>query len=139
MATAIDPALRARLLEAARAFNSGRYFESHEELEEALDDVPDDLWDLFVGLIQIAVGYHKVTQRLWRGAAGMLQRGIEKVAPFPESAGGVLLEPLRRRVRDDIDALRGSRFDAAAFAAKPPRLQLEARRTRAAKGGRASR
>jgi predicted metal-dependent hydrolase len=76
MTTAIDPALRASLLDAARAFNNGRYFEAHEELGDALDDVPDDFWDLSVGLIQIAVGYHKVTQQLWCGAAGMLQQGI---------------------------------------------------------------
>jgi cytochrome c-type biogenesis protein CcmH/NrfG len=34
----IDP--RAALLAAAREFNSGRYFEAHEALEEALDDLP---------------------------------------------------------------------------------------------------
>jgi len=51
-------ALRAAVIAAARAFNSGRYFEAHEISEEALEEVPDDRWDLFVGLIQIAVGYH---------------------------------------------------------------------------------
>ena len=68
-----DPTIRNALLTGAREFNSGRYFEAHEMLEESLDDLPDAIWDLFVGLIQIAVGYHKITQNLPSGAAGMLQ------------------------------------------------------------------
>ena len=120
----LSPSLFDTLVTAARAFNSAQYFETHEILEDALDDVPDELWDLFVGLIQIAVGYHKVTQQLWTGAAGMLARGLDKVAPFPPHAGGINLEPLRARAGADRDALRNGTFDAAAFALHPPRLQL---------------
>ena len=120
-----DPPAHFRaLVAAARAFNNGQYFEAHEMLEEALDDVPDPLWELFIGLIQIAVGYHKVTQQLWTGAAGMLTRGLDKVAPFPPHAGGINLEPLRARAGADRDALRNGTFDAAAFSLHPPRLQL---------------
>jgi predicted metal-dependent hydrolase len=120
--------LATALIEAARAFNSGQYFETHEILEDALDHVPDELWDLVVGLIQIAVGYHKVTQQLQTGAAGMLDRGLEKVDPFPPDAGGVNLELLRSRARTDCDALHAGRFDENAFRQHPPRLQLARRR-----------
>jgi hypothetical protein len=113
----------ALLVEAARAFNAGQYFEAHEILEDGLDDVPAELWELFIGLIQIAVGYHKVTQQLWSGAARMLQIGLDKAAVYPSVAAGVNLEPLRQRVRADIENLRGGRFDAAAFTRRPPRLQ----------------
>ena len=115
--------LSRRIIDAARAFNAGQYFEAHEILEETLDDVPDELWDLFVGLIQIAVGYHKVTQELWSGAAHMLQIGVEKVTKYSASAGGVNLEPLRERVRDDVANLNAGRFDREAFVRQPPRLQ----------------
>lgn len=114
------------LVAAARAFNNGQYFEAHEVLEDALDDVPDQQWELFIGLIQIAVGYHKTTQQLWTGAAAMLERGLAKVAPFPDEAGGVHLERLRARARADAGALRAGAFDAATFAREPPRLQLVA-------------
>lgn len=117
------PTLRPLLIRAARAFNAGQYFEAHEILEDGLDNVPNDLWDLFIGLIQIAVGYHKVTRWLWSGAARMLQLGLEKVSTYPAAAGGVNLEPLRRRVQADIDALRSRSFDAEAFARQPPRIQ----------------
>ncbi|HXQ23975.1 MAG TPA: DUF309 domain-containing protein [Candidatus Acidoferrales bacterium] len=120
--TAAD-AVRSVVLRAAREFNAGRYFEAHEVLEDGLEEVPEPLWDLFVGLVQIAVGYHKATQRLWTGAARMLEMGLEKTQAFPADAAGVNLEALRRRVRADVEALRGHRFDATAFARRPPRLQ----------------
>jgi hypothetical protein len=116
-------ALRAAVLAAAREFNRGRYFEAHEVLEEALEDVPDDRWDLFLGLIQIAVGYHKLSQGMHGGAARMLQMGMEKL-PAPETPGAYVdLALLRRRVRSDLDLLRTRRFDADAFARDPPRLR----------------
>ena len=111
------------IVAAARAFNAGHYFEAHEILEEGLDAVPDELWNLFIGLIQIAVGYHKATQQLWTGAVRMLQIGLEKVMAYPACAGGVNLEPLRARVRADIDRFSTPNFDREAFTGQPPRLQ----------------
>ncbi len=111
------------LIDAAREFNAGHYFEAHEVLEEALDEVPEHMWELFIGLIQIAVGYHKATQQLWSGARRMLQRGLEKVEPFPPEAAGINLEALRQRVRIDIERLHGGGFGAAAWRRYPPRLQ----------------
>lgn len=41
------------LLRSIKDFNSGRYFEAHEHLEEALDEVEEDpRWELFVGLME---------------------------------------------------------------------------------------
>jgi len=118
----------ALLVEAARAFNAGHYFEAHEILEEGLEGVPNELWELYIGLIQIAVGYHKITQQLWRGAARMLQIGLEKVALYPATAGGLNLEALRVRVRADMELLRSHGFDVEGFTRRPPRLQpLQAR------------
>lgn len=114
---------RTALIAAAREFNHGRYFEAHEQLEEALDDVPDDQWNLFLGLIQMSVGYHKVTQQLWSGAARMLRIGLEKVDDLPDDFGGVNLAPFRDRARADRDALDERKFDEAEFRRNPPRLQ----------------
>ncbi|MFQ5667812.1 MAG: DUF309 domain-containing protein [Candidatus Binatia bacterium] len=116
-------ALRGVIIEAARQFNAGRYFDAHETLEEGLDLVPPDLWELFLGLIQIAVGYHKTTQQLWSGAARMLQLGLQKVEAFPADSAGVNIEALRERVRADLGRLRDGHFDAASFAQRPPRIQ----------------
>ena len=119
-----DPAtLRMLVIDAAREFNRGRYFEAHEVLEDGLEAVPDALWDLFVGLIQIAVGYHKVTQGLWSGARHMLEIGLRKVERCPPEAAGMNLDGLRRRVCNDIEQLRGGTFDGGAFTRHPPRFQ----------------
>jgi len=117
-------AARTALVAAAREFNAGRYFEAHEALEEALEDVPDDCWRLFLGLIQVAVGYHKVTQELWTGAARMLEIGLAKLASEPDGARGVALGALRARAGSDLELLRAGRFDQRGFAASPPRLVL---------------
>ena len=120
----MDPgAQRTALIRAARDFNAGRYFEAHEHLEEALDELPDELWDLFLGLIQIAVGYHKATQRLWPGAARMLGIGLEKIEGLEARGGGVRLEPLRERARSDRESILRGTFDPEAFLRNPPRLQ----------------
>lgn len=114
---------RAALVAAAREFNAGRYFEAHEALEASLDDVPDELWELFLGLIQVAVGYHKVTQGLRSGAQRMLAIGLEKLAPFGDAEADLRVDVLRRRASDDLRALETGTFDLDRFATDPPRLQ----------------
>lgn len=123
MSSTPEPTLREVVLAAAREFNAGRYFEAHEALEEGLDAVPDELWELFVGLIQIAVGYHKLTQGLWSGAAAMFKKALAKVDGFDADAGGIDLEALRRRVRRDLQALRAGSFAAQGLHDSPPRLR----------------
>lgn len=111
------------LLRAVKAFNSGRYFEAHECLEEALDDVEDDdaVWQMFIGLIQVAVGYHKCRFR-YAGGAKLLGMGLAKLAALPAHCGGVRLDSLRRRVRRDVD-------NGPDIASDPPRIQLVPRRS----------
>ncbi len=115
--------LRLVVIDAAREFNAARYFEAHEVLEDALEAVPDHLWNLFIGLIQIAVGYHKVTQHLWSGARHMLEIGLQKIEPFGSEAAGLNLEALRQRARADVERLRSGACDIQAFTRHPPRLQ----------------
>ena len=109
------------LLRAVKDFNSGRYFEAHEHLEEALDDAEDDdnTWEMFIGLIQIAVGYHKSVSG-YSGGPKMLGKGLEKVSPLPAICAGVQLERLRQRVRQDLKK-------AEQIQADPPRIQLSRR------------
>ncbi len=122
-AAAAPDRLRAAVIAAAQQFNAGRYFEAHEAIEDHLDDVPDDLWDLFVGLIQIAVGYHKVSQGSLSAAAAMLEKALSKVEAFAPQAGAINLEGLRARVREDVEGLRHGHFDERRFRRDPPRLQ----------------
>lgn len=119
-----DPAALTRfLLAAARELNAGRYFEAHEALEEHLDDVPDAYWPLFLGLIQVAVGYHKLASGN-DGAARMLGIGLEKLASFDDVVLGIDLGSLR--VRAALDRARLEQRDVAGATdglhCDPPRL-----------------
>jgi len=110
------------LLRSIKAFNSGHYFEAHEHLEEALDEVEEnaDTWELYVGLIQIAVGYHKCASG-YPGGEKMLGLGLEKVSSLPEVCAGVRLEELRQRVRQDLAASDNVR---ERLTKEPPRITL---------------
>lgn len=113
------------LLRAIKDFNSGRYFEAHEHLEEALDEVEDaeNTWQLFIGLIRIAVGYHKYASG-YPGGQKMLELGLETLSPLPDGCAGVELEALRKRVRHDL-----TRLDTGPerLGRKPPRITLKLR------------
>lgn len=91
--------------------------------------MPDDLWKLFLGLIQIAVGYHKASQGLAAGAERMLSIGLDKVADYPERAAGLDLAALRERATADRDALRTGK-DPFAILQPPPRFTPLARPAR---------
>jgi len=119
-------ATRSVLLDTAREFNSRRFFEAHEALEERLDDVDESDWELGIGLIQIAVGYHKASQGLWSGALLMLEKGLEKVTRFPPEVATLQLEELRARVRQDAERIRCGDFTSVDLERDPPRFRFRA-------------
>jgi predicted metal-dependent hydrolase len=103
-----------------RLFNAGRFYEAHEAFEDLLDAMEADRrWELLVGLIQVAVGYHKWTAG-HPGAARMLGLGLDKLAAFPDAAWGVDVGALRARVAADRAAAAGG----APPPGSGPRLQL---------------
>jgi hypothetical protein len=114
-----DDGLPARAREGVALFNGGAFFEAHEAFEDCLDAVEDDArWDLLLGLIQVAVGYHKHASG-HPGAARMLGLGAEKLASMPATAWGVAVGALRDRVAADRAALeRGEPLGT------PPRIEL---------------
>jgi hypothetical protein len=102
---------------ALREFNAGRFFECHEVLEDLLETTGRDDWDFVLGLIQVAVGYHKLTHR-YAGGEKLLAMGLAKLAPYGPGHGGLDLEALRRAVRADL--ARGAAARARGVAPAPP-------------------
>jgi predicted metal-dependent hydrolase len=114
----------AGFLDAVRLFNGGEYFEAHEAFEALLDAVEaDERWDLVLGLVQVAVGYHKLVAG-HPGGTRMLGLGLEKLAPFPAVTAGLDVEALRARVRADREAAEGGADLGARLRGDPPRLRL---------------
>lgn len=99
---------------AVARFDAGEFFEAHEGFEGLLDLVEEDeRWELCVGLVQVAVGYHKWTSG-HPGAARMLGLGAEKLAALPARAWPIDVEALRVRAEADAAALAAGRTIAGA-------------------------
>ncbi len=115
----------ARLRPALREYNAGRFFECHEALEDMLDDTDGDDWDFILGLIQVAVGYHKLTQH-HPGGEKLLTMGLEKLEPYAADHGGLDLAALRDGVRADLAARAAAdrRGEPAPPPAPPPLLPV---------------
>jgi predicted metal-dependent hydrolase len=80
------------LSKAALLFNHHLFFEMHEVLE-AQWRVEHDPARLFLqGLIQIAVAFHHLERRNFRGAVSLLHDGLEKIMPARPAFLGVELQ-----------------------------------------------
>jgi hypothetical protein len=93
-----------RGLEAIRA---GRYFEAHEELEEAWREASAAERDFFQGLVHVAVAWYQAGRGRPVATASQLEKAARRLGPFaPEHRGvdvaSVLLQvgAARTRVAD---------------------------------------
>ena len=82
------------LAEAARLFNDKLYFECHDYLEDAWNDARGDERAFLQGLIHVSVGMYHVAAVNHRGAVNLLSRGVEALAHFAPSRGGLDVEAL---------------------------------------------
>jgi hypothetical protein len=124
----VIPGLRAAL----REYNAGRFFECHEALEDLLDHTATEDWDFVLGLIQIAVGYHKLTAG-HAGGERLLGMGLAKLAPYADDHGGIDLARVRRGVAADLARLAAARRAGRVASPEPPRLLPAARRSAGAR------
>ena len=117
------PGLRTAL----REYNAGRFFECHEALEELLDDTAEADWSFVLGLIQVAVGYHKLTSG-HPGGEKLLAMGLEKLAPYADDHGGLDVARLRAGVEADLARVAEARRAGGDAVPHPPQL-LPARKS----------
>lgn len=86
------------LRKAALLFNHHLFFEVHEILE-AQWRVEHDPPRLFLqGLIQVAVAFHHLERRNFRGAVSLLHDGLEKIIPYQPAFLGVELQKFVARL-----------------------------------------
>ena len=82
------------LLRAVRQFNSGRWFECHETLEELWLAESGPGRDLYKGVLQVAIACLHTRRGKYRGALSLLEGGCRYLEPF----AGICLQL-------DVDAL----------------------------------
>ena len=112
---------------AVRHFNAGRFFEAHEAFEELLEQVESDgRWELAVGLVQVAVAYHKASAG-HPGVERMLGLGSQKLSAFPAVIYGIDVDALRRRIAEDSAILTRDGTLGTRLAGTPPRITMRGR------------
>jgi predicted metal-dependent hydrolase len=102
-----------RGLEEIRA---GRYFEAHEELEEAWRAAPPEERDFFQGLVHVAVAWYQAGRDRPVATGRQLEKAARRLAAFAPSHRGVdvdavlaQVEAARKRVAEgslDLDPPR---------------------------------
>ena len=76
-------------------FNDGRYFDAHEELEDAWKADQSVGRDLYRAVLQIAVAYLQIERGNYNGAIKMLQRVKQWIEPLPDTCRGINVAQLR--------------------------------------------
>ena len=67
---------------------AGRYFEAHEELEEAWRAAPAEERDFFQGLVHVAVAWYQAGRGRPVATARQLEKAARRLGPFaPEHRG----------------------------------------------------
>jgi uncharacterized protein len=114
--SAEDQALYERGLE---EFNTGLFFECHETLEDVWHGVRGPARDFFQGIIQLAVACYHLTRGNDEGGGRLLDRGLGRLAKYPERYGGLELEALRAEARALRARVTAGDIEAAELAELP--------------------
>lgn len=99
-----DPQALAR---AVRQFNSWRFWDCHETLEEVWQDEDTAAADLYQGIIKAAAGFHHLLRRNYRGATHLLAGALALLRPFPDRCLGLDVAALRQGIDRCLRELRG--------------------------------
>jgi len=87
------------LLEGARRFNAGLFFEAHEAWEEVWLDSTRELRFFYQGLIQVAAAFVHLQRNEYPGTVKLLHEGLRKLEAYPSPTLGVDLAALTKASR----------------------------------------
>lgn len=110
------------LAEAQRLLNADRPFHAHEVLEAVWKAAPEPDRDLWQGLAQLAVGFTHVRRGNAQGAAGLLRRGADRIAPYDPAPYGIATAALARHARELAGRIESQGLTAVTDADLAPRL-----------------
>ena len=77
-------------------FNSGKFFEAHEALEDVWRQMQGPERDIMQAVIQVAVALHHHSTGNLDGARSVLARAAATLADAPDDFCGISLPPLRQ-------------------------------------------
>ncbi|MGZ4441342.1 MAG: DUF309 domain-containing protein [Gaiellaceae bacterium] len=97
-----------RGLEEIRA---GRYFEAHEELEDAWRAAPAEERDFFQGLVHVAVAWYQAGRGRPVATERQLEKAARRLGPFAPAHRGVDVEDVLALVKAARSRVAGGSLD----------------------------
>jgi uncharacterized protein len=101
------------------AIDAGRYFEAHEELEEAWRAASAEERDFFQGLVHVAVAWYQAGRGRPVATARQLEKAARRLAPFVPEHRGVDVAAVLAQVAAARDRVAGGSLEL-----DPPKLTL---------------
>src|SRR5690242_20150027 len=101
------------------AIRDGRYFEAHEELEEAWRAAAPEERDFFQGLVHLAVAWYQAGRGRPVATGRQLEKAARRLGPFAPSHRGVDVEGILVQVE-----AAQARVAAGSLELDPPKLSL---------------
>ena len=118
---------RAALAKGVREFNSWRFYDCHETLEDVWRAEDGRLADFFQGIIKVAAAFHHLLRDNHKGAVTVLGHALTLLAPYPPACLGVDVQRLfdeasacYERIRE-LGPRRVGEFDRSTL----PRIVME--------------
>ena len=90
-------------------FNSGRFFECHDTLEDVWRGVHGPARDFFQGIIQISVGFYHLQNGNLTGAESQLEKALRNLVPYGDRYAGLNLAVLVCDVRTWLERIRSGK------------------------------
>jgi|SRR5215470_6546415 len=104
-------------------FNSARFFDAHEVLEDVWRDAAADNKKFLQGLIQLAVAFHHHSTGNAIGACSLMHRAMRNLSSYAPEFGGIRLDILLKEVAAWPEAL-----DHGSTPPPLPRLEMSENR-----------
>jgi predicted metal-dependent hydrolase len=98
--------LHPKAIEGLKLFNEQKFFEAHEELEDAWRQETGEIKELYQGILQVAVTYLHITRGNYNGAIKVYGRSTKWLKDWPEICRGVQVGKLRQDAENVIKNLR---------------------------------
>jgi predicted metal-dependent hydrolase len=108
------------LAEGLRLYNSGEFFNAHEEWESVWLKAPEPEKTFLQGLIQVTAAFHHLRRDNRLGTALLLQAGLRRIEHYPPGFGGISVALLREDVRECLRNLEAGETGPKLV---PPRIR----------------
>jgi predicted metal-dependent hydrolase len=98
--------LHSKAKEGIKLFNDGRFFDAHEELEEAWREETGKIRELYQGVLQVAVMYLHITRGNYAGALKVYDRSLKWLGSWPDVCRGINISQLRQDAEAVMNAVQ---------------------------------